>query len=89
VGWAYPKKKSGDVRREEAESAYPSSRSEDAAASERVPQARPALQLPVLPAPTGQQVPRLQAQQERGQQARAQREQPVLRDAGQNYPMTK
>jgi hypothetical protein len=59
-----------------------------------VPQARPALQLPVLPAPTGQQVPRLQAQQERGQQARgqqarAQREQPVLRDAGQNYPMTK
>jgi hypothetical protein len=54
-----------------------------------VPQARPALQLPVLPVPTGQQVPRLQAQQERGQQARAQREQPVLRDAGQNYPMTK
>jgi hypothetical protein len=72
-----------------AESAYPSSRSEDAAASERVPQARPALQLPVLPVPTRQQVPRLQAQQERGQQARAQREQPVLRDAGQNYPMTK
>jgi hypothetical protein len=59
-----------------------------------VPQARPALQLPVLPVlpvPTRQQVPRLQAQQERGQQARAQaqREQPVLRDAGQNYPMTK
>jgi hypothetical protein len=59
-----------------------------------VPQARPALQLPVLPVPTGQQVPRLQAQQERGQQARGQqeqeqREQPVLRDAGQNYPMTK
>jgi hypothetical protein len=49
-----------------------------------VPQARPALQLPVLPVPTGQQVPRLQAQQ-----AQAQQEQQVLRDAGQNYPMTK
>jgi hypothetical protein len=55
-----------------------------------VPQARPALQLPVLPVPTGQQVPRLQAQQEQEQeQEQEQREQPVLRDAGQNYPMTK
>jgi hypothetical protein len=51
-----------------------------------VPQARPALRLLVLPVPTGQQVPRLQAQQA---QAQAQQEQQVLRDAGQNYPMTK
>ena len=69
-------------------------------ASERVPQARPALQLPVLPVPTGQQVPRLQAQQEQEQQAQQEQEQQaqqeqeqqaqqVLRDAGQNYPMTK
>ena len=42
-------KKSGDVRRAEAESACPSTRSEDAAASERVPQVRLDLQLPVLP----------------------------------------
>jgi hypothetical protein len=56
-----------------------------------VPQARPALRLLVLPVPTGQQVPRLQAQQAQAQaqQAQAQREQQVLRDAGQNYPMTK
>lgn len=56
-----------------------------------MPQARPALQLPalpVLPVPTGQQVPRLQAQQAQAQ-AQAQQEQQVLRDAGQNYPMTK
>lgn len=56
-------------------------------ASERVPQARPALRLLVLPVLPGQQVPRLQAQQ--AQQAQAQREQQVLRDAGQNYLMTK
>jgi hypothetical protein len=42
-------KKSEDVRRAEAESACPSTRSEDAAASEREPQARLDLQLPVLP----------------------------------------
>ena len=55
-----------------------------------MPQARPALQLPVLPVPTGQQVPRLQAQQAQAQaQEQEQRAQQVLRDAGQNYPMTK
>jgi hypothetical protein len=55
-----------------------------------VPQARLDLQLRGLPVPTGQQVPRLRAQQERAQaQAQAQREQLVLRDADQNCPMTK
>lgn len=87
-------KKSGGVRRGAAEWACPSTRSEDAAASERVPQARPDLRLPVasvLPVPQAQPVPRPQglAQPEPRPQERAQPEQRVLRDADQNCPMTK
>ncbi len=91
AGWAYLSKKSGDVRRAEAESACPSTKSEDAAASERVPQARPDLLLPAASVPPVQQVPRLpeQAQQVPRPWEQAQPEQRVLRDADQNYPMRK
>jgi hypothetical protein len=60
AGWAYLSKKSGDVRRAEAELACPSTRSEDAAASERVPQARLDLQLRGPSVPLVQPVPRPQ-----------------------------
>lgn len=84
-------KKSEDVRRAEAESACPSTRSEDAAASEREPQARPDLLLPAASVRPVQQVPRLpeRVQQVPRPQEQARPEQRVLRDADQNYPMTK
>lgn len=90
MGWAYPWKKSEDARRAEAESACPSTRSEDAAASVRALQVlRP--EQPEQPAlPSFRERERvLVLVLKRLVQLVQQRPEPALRDEGLHFRMTK